>query len=61
TRLTYEAAREVYRFLGVGDRIGIWYREGGHAHGLEDWMALLDFADLQFYGKVVPRDFDLSP
>jgi len=61
TRLTYEAAREVYRFLGVGDRIGIWYRDGGHAHGLEDWMALLDFADLQFYGKVVPRDFDLSP
>ncbi len=61
TRLTYEAAREVYRFLGVGERIGIWYRDGGHAHGLEDWMTLLDFADLQFYGKVVSRDFDLSP
>lgn len=61
TRLTHEAAREVYRFLGAEDRIGIWYRDGGHAHTLEDWMALLDFADLQFYGKPVPRDFDLRP
>jgi hypothetical protein len=61
TRLTYEAAREVYRFLGVENRIGIWYRDGGHAHSLDDWKALLDFADLQFYGKPVPRNFDLQP
>jgi hypothetical protein len=61
TRLTYEAAREVYHFLGVEKRIGIWYREGGHAHTLEDWQALLDFAHLQFYGRAVARDFDMPP
>jgi len=61
TRLTHEAAREVYRFLGVGDRIGIWYRDGAHAHTLPDWQALLDFADLQFYGRSAPRDFDMRP
>jgi len=61
TRLTYEAAREVYRFLGVENRIGIWYRDGGHSHGLDDFLALLDFADLQFYGKAVPRGFDARP
>jgi len=61
TRLTHEAAREIYRFLGVENRIGIWYRDGGHAHSLEDWEALLDFADLRFFGKAVPDDFDRRP
>ena len=61
TRLTYEAAREIYRFLGVENRTGIWYRDGGHAHTLEGWNTLLDFADLQFYGKPAARSFDLHP
>jgi fermentation-respiration switch protein FrsA (DUF1100 family) len=61
TRLTHEAAREIYRFLGVENRIGIWYRDGGHAHTLQDWKALLDFADLRFFGKAVPENFDLHP
>ncbi|NQU09242.1 acetylxylan esterase, partial [bacterium] len=61
TRLTYEAARVVYRLLGAESRIGIWFREGGHAHTLPDWEALLDFADLQFHGKPAARDFDLRP
>jgi len=61
TRLTYQAAKEVYRLLGAEDRIGIFFREGGHAHGLPDWEVLLDFADLQFYGKPAARDFDADP
>lgn len=61
TRLTHEAAREVYRFMGVPERIGIWYREGGHAHGLADWEAMLDFADWQFTGQQAARDFDMKP
>ncbi len=48
TYQTYAAAREVYRFLGAEQRIGIWYREGDHNHGLVDWQAFLDFADWQF-------------
>lgn len=61
TRLTHEAAREVYRFLGAEEQIGIWYRDGGHRHGLDDWAALLDFADARLCGKTVARDFDMRP
>ncbi len=61
TRLTHEAAREVYRFLGAESRIGIYYRDGGHAHNLADWHTLLDFADTALNGKPTTRDFDMHP
>ncbi len=54
---TTEAAREVYKFLGVPDKIGIHFRQGGHHHNVEDWEALLDFSDYNFYGKALPGDF----
>ena len=60
TRLTYEGAREVFRFLDAEARIGIWYRDGGHAHTLEDWEAMLDFADVQFFHKPAVRNFDMK-
>jgi hypothetical protein len=59
--ITFQAAREVYRFLGVEAHCGIWYREGGHDQGIEDWRALLDFADLHFFGKEAGRSFDSNP
>jgi len=52
---THMAAREVYRFLGVPERIGVWFREGGHNHGLADWKALLDFMAWQLDGAP-PRE-----
>ncbi len=58
---THLAAREVYRLLGHEARIGIWYRAGGHAQGLEDWRALLDFADWHLLGKAPVRRFDIDP
>ena len=58
---THAAAKEVYRCLDVPQRIGIWYREGGHQHGLADWTALLDFADWQFRGKQPATRFDSNP
>ena len=58
TQITFQAAREVYRFLGAEAAIGIVYRPGGHEHGLADFTALLDFADLQLRGKPSPRKFD---
>jgi hypothetical protein len=61
TWLTQEAAREVYRFLGADERIGIHFREGVHEQNLEDWNALLDFADRQLYGKDIARRFDPRP
>ena len=51
TQQTHEAAKEVYRFLGAPDRIGIYFREGEHAHNHKDWTTLLDFADKVFFGK----------
>lgn len=50
TWLTHLAAREVYKFLGVENKIGINYREGEHNHILADWLVFLDFAEWQFRG-----------
>jgi len=61
TYQTYRAAREAYRFLGAEDRIGIWYREGPHQHGLEDWKAFLDFADWHLRGKAPSYSFNPNP
>jgi dienelactone hydrolase len=59
TQQSYAAAKEVFDFLGVGDRIGIVFREGKHEQNAEDWNVLLDFADKQFFGKKVERRFDV--
>ena len=58
TQQTYTAAKEVYKFLGAADKIGIHFREGPHEQNLEDWTALLNFADKQFFGKTSPEPFD---
>ncbi len=61
SEVTFLAAREVYRFLGAGNRIGIHYREGKHEQNVEDWNVLLDFADLQFFSKAGGTSFDRLP
>jgi hypothetical protein len=58
---THAAAREVYRFLGVEERIGIWYRAGGHAHGRADLETLLDFMDWHFRGRQPVFRYDRDP
>lgn len=58
---THLAARQVYRFLGGEERIGIWFREGDHDHGLADWKAFLDFMDWQLCGQEPQDRFDGSP
>ena len=58
---THAAAAAVYRFLGIEDRIGIWYREGGHAHGVADWNALLDFMDWHFRGRKPTHGYSRNP
>ena len=61
TQQSHLGAKAVYEFLGAGDRIGIHFRKGGHDHTAEDWRALVDFADKQFFGKKVERKFDKLP
>jgi hypothetical protein len=58
---THLAAREVYRYLGVPERIGIWYREGGHGHGLADWKTILDFIGWQLGGEPSSSGFAPNP
>jgi hypothetical protein len=59
--ITHQAAREVFRLLGVEDRLGIWYRPGGHSHTLIDWQALLAFADCTFRSQTPNRSFNPNP
>ncbi len=58
TQQSHIAAREVFRFLGAEDKLGIVFREGKHEHNAADWNALMDFADQQLRGRSVTRRFD---
>ena len=60
TWLIHQAAREAWKFLGAEERIGIRYREGGHAHGIGDWRTFLDFLDWQFRGVKSNRSFNIN-
>jgi hypothetical protein len=59
TYLTHEAAKKVYMWLGVEDDIAMHWRTGGHAQGVTDWLALLDFSDKYFFKKQVESRFDI--
>jgi hypothetical protein len=61
TYLTTEAAKKVYKWLGVENNIAMHWRTGGHAQGIIDWMALLDFSDKYFYNKEVESRFNIDP
>lgn len=58
---SHRAAREVYRFLGAEERIGICYREGEHDHGTADWGAFLEFMAWQLRGRSPTQRFDGNP
>ena len=45
SKLTHDAAKEIYDLLGVSENISIKFREGGHEFGTQDWLSLLDFCD----------------
>ncbi|MFW6132306.1 MAG: hypothetical protein ACOC8F_00305 [Planctomycetota bacterium] len=53
----------MYHFLGAADRIGIWYRPGGHNHGQADWQVFLDFMEQHVCGREAPkaRRYDVNP
>ena len=61
THITFEAASKVYSWLDCENNIKMHWRTGGHAQNTTDWMALLDFCDLYFYGKTVSSNFELQP
>lgn len=60
TYLTHKAAKKIYKWLGVENNIAMHWRTGGHAQGITDWLALLDFSDKYFYIKEVKSRFDID-
>jgi hypothetical protein len=58
TAQAHQAAKEVFKMLGDETKAGIFYANSGHDHNLDKWVALLDFADMVFYGK--KSDYDYS-
>jgi dienelactone hydrolase len=61
SQMTYSAAKEVYDWLGAGDKIAIHYREGKHEQNREDWNTLMEFADQLFFKKQVKTEFNKLP
>lgn len=61
TWVSHLAAREVYSFLGVQDRIAIAFRDGGHDHPVTDWRVLLDFCHTVFLGKPRADILQINP
>ena len=49
--LTYAAAKEVYDMLGIGDQINLSVHLEGHSINMSDMVALLDYCDVNLYGK----------
>jgi hypothetical protein len=61
TAQAYLAAREVWTSLGAENKTGIFYANTGHDHNMDKWIALLDFADLVFYGRKPEYDYNSIP
>lgn len=58
-QVTYAAAKEVYDWLGAGDKQAIHYREGKHEQNEDDWNTLMDFADQLYFGKKPKAEFNV--
>jgi hypothetical protein len=61
TQATYQAAKEVFKFLGAQEKIGIHYRQGKHEQNEQDFGVLLAFADHLFFNKATDVPFDKLP
>ena len=61
THITHVAAKKIYKWLGAEENIKMHWRTGGHAQGVTDWIALLDFCDFYFFNKNVESRFDIDP
>ncbi len=52
TQQSHRGAQPVFEFLGADDKLGIYFRAGGHAQKEDDWRTLVDFADKVFFEKM---------
>ncbi|MEL7265115.1 MAG: hypothetical protein AAFP69_09980, partial [Planctomycetota bacterium] len=61
TKMMFERSREVFKLLGAKLPPATHWRPGGHGHTLEDWKAVLDYADAYYGGQPLPDGFDDWP
>lgn len=61
TQITWRAAQEVFDFLGVPGKNGLFFREGGHAFSAADWQALTDFCNAVLCGREMPGGIVTCP
>lgn len=58
TQYAWEDAEPLFKALGIPERNGIHYREGGHGHTEADWQALLTYLDFLWFGKPLTDDIN---
>src|SRR4030042_1812666 len=63
TQQSHRGAQPVFEFLGAAEKLGIYFRQGGHAQTEDDWRTLVDFADKVFFAKTPAggKNFDKLP
>lgn len=61
TCAAFLATQPIYDYLGVSERNGIYFHEGGHHQGEEDIDALLAFSDWHFFGTQPEHSFSHIP
>jgi hypothetical protein len=54
-------AQPVYEFLGVKNKLGVYWSDRMHGMGDNDWDGLLAFADKFLLGKPTAKVFDQFP
>lgn len=59
--LSWRAAREAWNMYGAEEKCRTWYREGGHAHGWEEYNALFDLMEYDINGKPLPEAITRAP
>jgi hypothetical protein len=55
------AAEPAYELFEAKDKLGVNYAHHGHAFTVEDWTAIMDFADQHLLGKKSERTFNRFP
>lgn len=61
TRKMFEASEQVYELLGAGGRTATHWRAGKHGQTVEDWLAVMDYADAYFAVAPLPARMNNWP
>jgi len=61
TRQAWLGAKPAWDLLGAPSKLGVNFAAHRHALTDDDWMALVDFADVHLRGRTIDRRFDVFP